>query len=227
MKTGIYKIENQINHHLYIGKAKNIEQRWSAHKSNAKNMKENHLYRAMRKYGIENFSFDIIEEIPIEKYDLISSEKEKYWIKYYHAYIDPNNYNETEGGEGVTGWIPSEEWKEKQSKSRKKWYQTKEGKEKAKKQSEQMKNNNINNGRKHTEQWKKEHSQCMQGTNNPNYGKHTQGKKCLCIELNQIFNSTREAAKIIGVAHTNIVAACRGQQKTAGGYHWQYLAEDK
>jgi hypothetical protein len=63
----------------------------------------------------------------------------------------------------------------------------------------------------------------MSGSNNPNYGKHSNGKKCLCIELNQIFQSTREASQKMGIAHTGIAAACRGTQKTSGGYHWKYL----
>jgi len=48
-------------------------------------------------------------------------------------------------------------------------------------------------------------------------------KKCLCIELNQIFQSTREASQKTGIAHTGIAATCRGAQKTSGGYHWEYL----
>lgn len=222
--SGIYKIENKINHHLYIGKAKNIQNRWNQHKSQARlNKNKNHLYNAMREYGIENFDFSIIEIIPLEEYDEISSEREKYWIKIFNAYLDSNNYNETEGGEGVSGWVPDLEWREKQSQIKKEWYQTFEGKEKAKKQSEMMKNNTINKNRKHTEEWKKQHSEKMKGENNPNYGKHGRGKKCLCIELNQIFESTRQAAEIIGVGHQNIAAACRGDAKTSGGYHWKYI----
>ena len=96
--------------------------------------------------------------------------------------------------------------------------------EKAKKQSKQMIDKPpLRLNKKHTKKWKQQHSQDMQGNKNPNYGKHTQGKRCLCIELNKIFESTREAEKIIGVSHTGIAAACRGVQKTAGGYHWKYI----
>ena len=49
----------------------------------------------MRKYGLDNFSFEIIEEL--EDYSL-SDEKEKYWIKYYNSYF--NGYNESLGGDG-------------------------------------------------------------------------------------------------------------------------------
>ena len=88
-----------------------------------------------------------------------------------------------------------------------------------------MRGKQINKGRKHTEEWKKEHSRKMTGENNPNFGKHTSGKKCLCIELNQIFESTRQAGEVIGVSHQNIAAACRGDTKTSGGYHWAYIID--
>lgn len=225
MISGIYKIENKINHHIYIGKSKNIDNRWSQHKSTARLGKgtKNHLYNAIRKYGIENFELSIIEEISLEEYDNISSEREIYWIKYYNAYSDPNNYNETKGGEGGVGWKPSQEWKDKMSQIKKEWYQTPEGRAKAKRQSERMKGQSFTKGIHHTEKWKKQHSERMKGENNPNYGKHTQGKRCLCIELNKIFESTREAEKYIGVRHQNIAAACRGDSKTSGGYHWMYI----
>ena len=223
INSGIYKIENKINHHLYIGKAKNFNNRWNQHKSNAKLGKQTHLYNAIRKYGIENFDFSIIEYIPLDKYDELSCEREKYLIKYYNAYNNKNNYNETEGGDGVSGWKPSKEWRNKIGKIMKQWYQTEEGKEKARRQSQKMKGKKINKNNKHTEEWKKQHSEKMKGSNNPNYNKHTQGKKCLCIELNKIFESTRQAEQYIGVRHQNIAAACRGDQKTSGGYHWKYI----
>lgn len=99
---GIYKITNKINNHSYIGQSVNIKARWAAHKSyyktTAKSRDDKYfnclLYTAMRKYGIENFDFSIIEECPTEKLD----EKEKYWIKYYDTYN--KGYNMTKGGDG-------------------------------------------------------------------------------------------------------------------------------
>ena len=97
MSCGIYKIINQINNKVYIGKAGNIERRWYEHRSDAKNPnKTYHLYQAMRKYGLDNFIFEIIEECPPDN-DILS-EREKYWINYYDSYN--NGYNETLGGEG-------------------------------------------------------------------------------------------------------------------------------
>lgn len=60
--TGIYKITNLVNGKMYIGQAVDIEERWIRHKRDWKIDKTKVLYKAIRKYGIENFSFEIIEE---------------------------------------------------------------------------------------------------------------------------------------------------------------------
>ena len=62
--SGVYKITNKITGDFYIGSSKNIERRWSTHKSPSRwklrsGMK---LYQAFIKYGLNNFTFDIIEE---------------------------------------------------------------------------------------------------------------------------------------------------------------------
>lgn len=78
-----------VNHKVYIGQSKNIELRWKHHKTT----KDKHsIHYAFDKYGIENFSFEILEECPTSKLD----EKEIYWIKYYDSY--KNGYNKTLGG---------------------------------------------------------------------------------------------------------------------------------
>ena len=97
--TGIYKITNTINNKVYIGLSKNIEDRWKTHKKRYKieNDKEyeKHLYRSFRKYGIEAFTFEIIEECLEEEL----SNREIYWISYFDSYA--NGYNETPGGEVI------------------------------------------------------------------------------------------------------------------------------
>lgn len=91
----IYKITNNINNKVYIGMTRyTVQKRWQEHKKDCQK-KDTHLYFAMRKYGIENFSIEVIEECKEE--DLIL--REAYWIQFYNSYN--NEYNMTEGkGEG-------------------------------------------------------------------------------------------------------------------------------
>ena len=97
MASGIYKITNKINNLVYIGQAKNIKRRLTAHRciEHSPNALEynNQIHTAMREYGIQNFTFETIEECPIEQLN----EREKYWIAYYDSY--KNGYNGTEGGD--------------------------------------------------------------------------------------------------------------------------------
>ena len=96
MKKYIYKITNLINNKLYIGQAINIKNRWYEHCLEASSTRRNqYLYNAMRKYGINNFKIEIIEG-PIDNYN----EREIYWISYYNTYLDKSKgYNMTPGGE--------------------------------------------------------------------------------------------------------------------------------
>lgn len=93
---GIYKITNLINGHQYIGQSINIGRRWKEHRCTAASglYNEYPLYRAILKYGIENFEFSVIEECSKEELN----EKERYWISYYDSYN--NGYNQTTGGDG-------------------------------------------------------------------------------------------------------------------------------
>lgn len=65
------------------------------HKSkeyNSEKSKNKLLYLAFDKYGLENFSFEIIED-DVENYN----EREKYWIAYYHNYINDKIYGNNKG----------------------------------------------------------------------------------------------------------------------------------
>lgn len=60
---------------------------------------------------------------------------------------------------------------------------------------------------------------------NNNYGscKETISKKVYCEELNKFFKSAREASDKLNIHNTNITAVCRGERRTAGGYHFRYV----
>jgi group I intron endonuclease len=88
----IYQITNTITSDFYIGKTKNPKDRFYKHKYNSlKHKSEAYLHRAMRKYGTENFTFKILEEV--NQHD--SNLREMFWIEK----LSPK-YNMTRGGDG-------------------------------------------------------------------------------------------------------------------------------
>lgn len=98
---GIYMITNMIDGKRYIGQSIHIRTRLKNHRcrSHYSGDKEYDkvFYRAIRKYGIENFSINILEECEKEKLN----EREVYWIKFYDTYN--NGYNKTSGGNNNLG----------------------------------------------------------------------------------------------------------------------------
>lgn len=100
MEKYIYKITNKINGKSYIGQTTDYIRRFQEHKAMGYGRENNKLlYSAFKKYGIENFEFEVIEN-KTSNYN----EKEKYWIQYYHTWVnEPNGlgygYNMTPGGD--------------------------------------------------------------------------------------------------------------------------------
>lgn len=103
----IYKITNKINEKCYIGQTRqNVNDRWLTHKrASTTNINEYNMCikRAFRKYGIENFIFEIIEECD----ESLLNEREIYWISYYDSFR--KGYNSTLGGGGRLGHLKLEE----------------------------------------------------------------------------------------------------------------------
>lgn len=101
---GIYKITNLINGKSYIGQSVNIQKRFNAHKSVAFNHNDKNynypLYKAIRKYGIDNFSFDILEECDISELN----NKEIYYISKYKTY-GKFGYNQDTGGDQASHYL--------------------------------------------------------------------------------------------------------------------------
>lgn len=85
----IYLIRNLLDQKTYVGQTGDLRMRWYSHQSGARTNKDHLLYRAMRLYGIENFSFEMIEECD----DSHVNEREAFWIS-HHQSTDRNfGYN--------------------------------------------------------------------------------------------------------------------------------------
>ena len=278
---GIYKITNQITNEVYIGQSIHIEQRWEEHKREAKtNNSQALIYQAMRQYGINNFSFEILEEC--QPNEVLLNEREKYWISFYDSFH--NGYNMTSGGQGNEGWIYNPEtffelWDE--------GYTTQQIAEKVgcsiqlvamrlkgykdfgrcSGHSRTYYNNKEANIHQYTllgeyiqsfasireaeRALQVKHSDiisfCLSGKLKTGYNfqwknykqdkitpvASAHGKLVQCIETNELFPSTKDAAKAYNLkSHTNIVDCCHGRKKSAGKHpvtgeklHWKYVEE--
>lgn len=93
----IYKVKNKINSKTYIGQTiQGLDKRIGQHLKESKNDKNNKPFlNAIKKYGIENFEWTIIDKaLNFDELD----KKEIYWIKIYDS-LTPNGYNILGGGQ--------------------------------------------------------------------------------------------------------------------------------
>ena len=116
----IYKIEFP-NGKVYIGlTTTSLKRRKSGHRKCAKGNDTRILYNALRKYTMED-TFELMEiDIAYTKEELC--EKEILYIQMYNSFDKEYGYNMTKGGEGVNGWVRTQEQREKISEAIKKYY---------------------------------------------------------------------------------------------------------
>lgn len=86
-QSGIYLITCLVNGKRYVGQSQNIQSRWNDYLRKDRNP-HSAIGRAFRKYGRDNFSFDVIEFAPVEMLD----ELETFYISIANS-ITPNGYN--------------------------------------------------------------------------------------------------------------------------------------
>jgi group I intron endonuclease len=114
----IYRSINKHNGKSYIGKTeKTLETRKEWHLSSVKQKSKFAFHRAIAKYGAESFEWVVLDTV--NNLDELNN-KEKYFIKLFESF-GPNGYNMTLGGEGQSGWVPSQE-------TRKVWSEQRQGK---------------------------------------------------------------------------------------------------
>ena len=94
METGyIYKIERKKTHQIYIGQTIDFKKRMLEHKKGL----IQHIDRAIQKYGPEAFSYEILEEVPLNELN----KREIYYIKKYNTYNNKKHYNKHPGGDAL------------------------------------------------------------------------------------------------------------------------------
>ena len=206
----IYKIINTENNKIYIGKTSTcIQKRFSKHIYEANNPQTKGylftLHKAMRKYGIEKFQIQQVEEVD----NSILNEREKYWIEFYNSII-PSGYNMTFGGEGsvkIDYNLVYNLWDDGNSIA----------------QISKILNHSIpqlktillnyknfsveENNRRTINATKKRVGQ---------YDKNTQ-------KLINIYDSIKDAANAINVDRSCISRCCSGKKKSSRGYIWRFI----
>lgn len=100
----IYKSVNTKTGKVYIGFDSNWPNRFKTHKSASKNQ-DYKFYRAIRKYGWDNFEWSVVYQSKNKQHTL--KEMETYFINEYDSFH--NGYNSTLGGDGTFGLVLSEE----------------------------------------------------------------------------------------------------------------------
>ncbi len=120
----VYIIQNNINLKVYVGKTNDPKVRFLDHKKTAergftKGRKTfSVIHKAIRKYGIGSFSFQLLEEFDNER-DCLDAEK--FWIELLRTNVNKfgneYGYNLTDGGDGISGWHHTSEAKIKIGKS--------------------------------------------------------------------------------------------------------------
>ena len=109
----IYKATNKINGKCYIGFTSNWEKRWQGHKVSAFKKNSSHpIHKALRKYGPDNFDWQVIYQ-SLDRVHCLSVMEHHFIVQYrsHTRFDDCNGYNQTLGGEGRLGhsYIPSPE----------------------------------------------------------------------------------------------------------------------
>lgn len=206
-----YKITNLNNNKVYIGITKcSINKRWSEHKSKSKSY-NTHLYKSIRKHGINSFKIEILKEFNNEQ-DMYSYEIES--IQKYNSRNRSYGYNNSIGGEiSSKGRKLSEETKKKISERQKNRCRPRHSEETKKKISDRAKGRDM--------------TKATISSANKRRGKPAHNRVCvLQFDLDDVFinkfNSLTEAAKSINGLTTAFGALRRKRLKTYKGYKWKF-----
>lgn len=182
----VYKATNKINDKSYIGLSKrDLETRIKEHHKAVRRGSKSHFHRALRKYGLENFKWCILNFCSSNEGTSLNEQK---MIKHYNSY--ENGYNMTTGGESNWTKVTSEETKQKLSKLYKgKTYEEIHGTEMAK--EIKTKQSKWHTGKHVSEETRKRMSEAnkRRWVEGNNIGK--KGKACLVLGVE--YSSMKEA----------------------------------
>lgn len=219
---GIYTFINKINGKRYIGQSTDIGRRYYQHSINSLNSNtleyNSYFYKAIRKYGFSNFSFEILEECEEEKLN----EREKYWIEFFNSNNQEFGYNLTEGGAGG----PDRSKTIYQYDLDKNLINTfKNAYEAARILGQGFHQSNIQSCAAHTNNTKTVNGYIFTYEGD-DFSWHEKKNVRKVVRVSKdgtetIFNTIKEAAQASNTNSPNIIKVLKGERKTAGGYYWK------
>lgn len=221
----IYYAKNRNNGKGYVGYTeRGIDVRWNEHLGDARVGKGQLLGKAIRKHGAGVFEHTVVEEcVDVSMMKL----RETHWIRELRTHVSAWGYNLTFGGDGVTGWSPSEEHRRILSE-----------------RHTGEKNHNFGKAwgkLEWTEEERLKRSKQRTGEGNPMYGRHHKqdalvkigaatsiNKRKRVIQCTKdgvelvCFISLQWAAEHVGGQANKISEVLCGHRRTHKGYIWKY-----
>lgn len=242
----IYLITNLVNQKKYVGQTcQSLNKRWRQHIFCARKSVNKPLYNAMNKYGVHNFTIELLETNLTES---TVDERESYYINKYNTFIE--GYNLTTGGQGIHSFRFSEQTRLKLSESHKKyWVNLKETDVEEYNRLCEIRRVNST-GKQRTQEVKTKLSKIAKqrvGEKNPFYGKHfseeskqklkdslrENSRKIKMFDLTtgkeiKVFSSLAEIVEelhLANSAHSRIGTVCKNRKGHAYQYIWRYADE--
>lgn len=248
-KKGIvYLATNLVNGKVYVGiTTRALHLRINEHRYDSDNDKAHsptYFHNALAKYGLDQFQFDVLEEIEyttLEEMREVLYTLEKKYISQYRSNDKRFGYNLTLGGDGITGYHMSLEQRQKISAIHKGKHLSEEHKARIRAFMSSDKNPNI--GRKLSEETKAKLSALFMGryagARNPMYGKkrpdlserNKKGSKRVCQcdlatgEVIKVWDSFHEIARATGYNRSCIKDCCNHRTKQSHGYKWEFYSQ--
>ena len=241
MKNCVYLFTNKVNGKKYVGQAVDSARRYKQHiatsyRDNGSRDYNCPFHNAIRKYGIENFTFEIL-------LDNLTKEEMDYWEIYYIQFYDTlvnsgKGYNVAAGGNSgnkFAGKTPEEmEIIKRKIGEKSKGRKANLGKtlsEDTKKkisdsQKERLKDKTKCSmyGKQHSKESKQKNSDSRKGkcSGAENGRARKVGQYTLDAQLIATFDCVKHAEQHIGVTG-GVTGCCKGKRKTCGGFKWKYV----